>query len=908
MNRTISAFVAATVLGTGAALIANVNGGIQTTVGDGTTVNANIYDAKTDVYLNGGPQNRSDAGIRPDGRYYFQVTDPSGKVLLSTDPIECRQLVVDAEGRVAGVPADVACAHAVGSLNEMNGTTPVQLFPYLDTPNRGGEYKAWITPVDRYVAGDATACRGSANCWGFVESESKTDNFKVKRDNTAELTVCKFNDEDSDGVKGAGESYIAGWPITATGVGEQPITLATGQNGCVTFTYSHFNNSANASQHVTLTEDTTNRDWTQTAPASGTYAIDANFPEAGAFEVAGGVVSVDLVPGDRLHAPDFGNHKGQQVTLSKLIVTKDAHPGFNRRYGWTIDKSVDATTKSTASTAEFNYSVTVAHGDAIDDDFTVNGTITVSNPNSAAIEHVNVTDGVDNGGTCRLIDSGTDLTIAGNDSVKIRYECTYAALPPAGTNTAVATVAGLCAADACSGSAAIDFADAAVKVFNDSITVDDSLQGTLGTVTLADANPLEFRYARSFAGVAGTCTSYDNVATIRETGATDAQRVSVCKGAPLSVSKTATAAFISAIDKAVVGAKLVQQPNGSATFNYTVTVTTSGWTVSGAIDVVNPNDWQDVDVAISDLIDNGGACTVAGGTSVPRSGSLTATYTCTFTSAPAANGGTNTAKVSWDAAATFTGTGSASGTAGYAFGSVTVTDAFNGGTATTIGTVPGNAAATIFKYSQSVNNAIGGSCATYSNTAAIVGGASDTESVTICNTAAGGLTMGFWQNKNGQAIIKAANQVALGAYLDSFNPFKDRGTTVAATYITNVIKSANASGASMNAMLKGQMLATTLDVYFSDVALGGNMIGAPQAIGGVKIDLANVCADLSCTAYENSGAVFGGAAKTVAEMLFAASSQSNIGGSLWYGNAKFTQELAKDAFDAINNKLAWIAP
>ena len=45
-----------------------------------------------------------------------------------------------------------------------------------------------------------------------------------------------------------------------------------------------------------------------------------------------------------------------------------------------------------------------------------------------------------------------------------------------------------------------------------------------------------------------------------------------------------------------------------------------------------------------------------------------------------------------------------------------------------------------------------------------------------------------------------------------------------ATYVTNVIKAANASGAAMNAMLKAQMLATALDVYFSDPALGGNKI------------------------------------------------------------------------------------
>jgi hypothetical protein len=58
------------------------------------------------------------------------------------------------------------------------------------------------------------------------------------------------------------------------------------------------------------------------------------------------------------------------------------------------------------------------------------------------------------------------------------------------------------------------------------------------------------------------------------------------------------------------------------------------------------------------------------------------------------------------------------------------------------------------------------------------------------------------------------------------------GAGVVATYVTNVIKAANAGGTSMNPMLKAQMLATSLDVYFRDPALGGNKISVPAPIGG----------------------------------------------------------------------------
>src|SRR5438874_9949560 len=87
-----------------------VNGAIYTTTSGGTTVNGNIYDAKADVYLNGGPQNKQDPGLVPDGvLYYFQVTDPSGAVLLSLDDISCRQVVVSG-GRIIGVPTTAAPA------------------------------------------------------------------------------------------------------------------------------------------------------------------------------------------------------------------------------------------------------------------------------------------------------------------------------------------------------------------------------------------------------------------------------------------------------------------------------------------------------------------------------------------------------------------------------------------------------------------------------------------------------------------------------------------------------------------------------------------------------------------------------------------------------------------------------
>lgn len=151
---------------------ARLSGAVYTTTKDGTVVNQNIYGSLSDVYLSGGPQNQNPPGL-PDGTYYFQVTDPSGKTLLSTDNAVCRRLVVTG-GRVAGAAAST-CAHANGTFNPANGTLPVQLAPFSATPNKGNEYKAWIVPV-----GSATISGSDPKVLNFKNADSKTDNFKAQ--------------------------------------------------------------------------------------------------------------------------------------------------------------------------------------------------------------------------------------------------------------------------------------------------------------------------------------------------------------------------------------------------------------------------------------------------------------------------------------------------------------------------------------------------------------------------------------------------------------------------------------------------------------------------------------------------------------------------------------------------------
>src|SRR5215467_13635431 len=76
-----------------------LSGAIFTTDVTGARVNQNLYATKcgpTGVYLDGGPGPNAPATAAglPDGDYYFQVTDPSGKKLLSIDPVANRKVTV----------------------------------------------------------------------------------------------------------------------------------------------------------------------------------------------------------------------------------------------------------------------------------------------------------------------------------------------------------------------------------------------------------------------------------------------------------------------------------------------------------------------------------------------------------------------------------------------------------------------------------------------------------------------------------------------------------------------------------------------------------------------------------------------------------------------------------------------
>jgi len=149
--------------------IDQVTGAVWTSDPYGERVNGNLYTNAKKVYFAGGPHKEGAAGL-PDGIYYFQVTDPAGKTLLSTDDLSMRRFEVQ-YGHIYSIDGgnhkwndDITAGYGI----------VVQLWPFTYTPNKGGAYKVWVTKVEHFSEGQG--------CFGFMSSLSKTDNFKVKVD------------------------------------------------------------------------------------------------------------------------------------------------------------------------------------------------------------------------------------------------------------------------------------------------------------------------------------------------------------------------------------------------------------------------------------------------------------------------------------------------------------------------------------------------------------------------------------------------------------------------------------------------------------------------------------------------------------------------------------------------------
>jgi hypothetical protein len=240
---------------------AKLTGAIWTTLCDGSRVDHNVYAAKEDVYLNAGPTGESGAWV-PDGDYYFMVTDPPGKTLLSTDTILQRKVQI--EGGKVLEPVGGYTDHAYCEDSSRPGNFTIQLMPYDDSPN--GEYKLWITRVENWDPG------APGSKFGFIPSESKTDNYRVRAGEVC-IFGYKFEDANGNGIWDMGENGLLDWEIELYKKKGNTLTLMatsmTSGDGSYAFCVSEAG--------TYLIAEVLQMGWMQTAPPPpGTHTVNVN--------------------------------------------------------------------------------------------------------------------------------------------------------------------------------------------------------------------------------------------------------------------------------------------------------------------------------------------------------------------------------------------------------------------------------------------------------------------------------------------------------------------------------------------------------------------------------------------------------------------------------------------------------
>lgn len=152
---------------------AAVGGSVAVALGDGRAADAAIFENKCDAYLVTGRE--AMAPLLPDGHYFFQVTDVSGRALLSSDAVKFRQFRV-VDGVIEGVSGQGR--HTLGR-DTLKGGASVSLCPFADSPDSSGLYQVWVTTIQDF-RGDVEGVDSAApDFHGFLVSRSAKAVFAV---------------------------------------------------------------------------------------------------------------------------------------------------------------------------------------------------------------------------------------------------------------------------------------------------------------------------------------------------------------------------------------------------------------------------------------------------------------------------------------------------------------------------------------------------------------------------------------------------------------------------------------------------------------------------------------------------------------------------------------------------------
>jgi hypothetical protein len=193
------------------------------------SVNCNIYDAKEDVWLNGGPS--AGQNHLTDGTYVFAVLEPSGQNdpndggannLSDTDPAGGSGITGggDSSTNRQFTVVDGKSFDNLGTHGEYGGGALgllIQLVPYDTTSNPGGVYILAICKIS-----DSAAAAAIDPTPTVEPSACKYDAFKVRNGDDPPpppfgvVSGLKYYDANANGQLDGGEAGIANWPINFT--------------------------------------------------------------------------------------------------------------------------------------------------------------------------------------------------------------------------------------------------------------------------------------------------------------------------------------------------------------------------------------------------------------------------------------------------------------------------------------------------------------------------------------------------------------------------------------------------------------------------------------------------------------------------------------------------------------------
>jgi len=246
----------------------------------GQHVQGNSFSRNDGVYISGGPASTCLAPGLVDGDYYFQITDPAGTVLLTTDSIQERRVRV-AGGIFAKYLGGTRVSAPVGPCGALN----VRLAPFTTSPYPIREYKVWLTRVEDYDP------LGS-HVFGFDPARSKSDNFRVGTAGPQSiLRGHKFFDHDGNGIWNPSvdplEVPVGGWRVEIRRNGVLDGVTFTDQDGWYLFVRDRDPGTwdiSEVSPNGFVNDGTAGATWLATTPRSGTVVATTEYvagPEFG---------------------------------------------------------------------------------------------------------------------------------------------------------------------------------------------------------------------------------------------------------------------------------------------------------------------------------------------------------------------------------------------------------------------------------------------------------------------------------------------------------------------------------------------------------------------------------------------------------------------------------------------------